>query len=357
KTKPTQHSVKELRSIGIQPDVLVCRCQKAVPEGERKKIALFTSVAESSVIISQDLPSIYQIPLALQAQGLDDIVLRQFGRDAPPAQIEDWIEVVHKQANPKREIRLGLVGKYIDLADAYISLNESISHAGISLETKVHVTYIDSERLETEGLGALQDVDCIIVAGGFGKRGVEGKIKAAQYARVNKVPYLGICLGMQVALIEYARHMAGLENANSTEFNPETPYPVVALVTEWLDEDGQKKFRAANTDMGGTMRLGAQTCLLEPDSLAYRCYQQPQIVERHRHRYEVNGVFVEALEAVGLKVSGYSQDRSLVEMVELPDHPWYLGCQFHPEFLSKPRKPHPLFVSFIRAGSAYHEQK
>jgi CTP synthase len=350
KTKPTQHSVKELRSIGIQPDVLLCRCQRDLKETDRKKIALFTNVEEKAVIASPDMPSIYEIPLNLHAHGLDDIVLEKLGIQAPPADLSDWKQVVERQRNPKGEVSIALVGKYVNLIDAYKSLNEALIHAGIHTETKVKIHYIDSEEIQHQGVSVFESVDAILVAGGFGERGVEGKIKAAQYARENKIPYLGICLGLQIAVIEIARHLAHMPTASSTEFNLQTPYPVIGLVTEWMTETGTRETRTLESNLGGTMRLGAQKCRLAPGSLAEKIYGKPIINERHRHRYEVNNLLLPALEKVGLKVSGRSFDDNLVEMIELEDHPWFVGCQFHPEFESTPRDGHPLFIQFIKAA-------
>ncbi|PVZ64896.1 CTP synthase [Pelagibaculum spongiae] len=350
KTKPTQHSVKELRSIGIQPDVLVCRSERGVEGNERRKIALFTNVDEEAVISCQDVDSIYRIPQMLSDQGLDQLIVDRFRLQCSPADLSEWEQVVDAQLNPTSRVKIAMVGKYMDLSDAYKSLTESLSHAGIHTRTKVEVCYIDSESLEYEGTDKLKQMDAILVPGGFGERGVEGKIIAARFARENKVPYLGICLGMQVAVIEYARHQAGMDNAHSTEFKPDTPHPVVGLITEWKRSDGEVEQRDAAADLGGTMRLGAQTCLLEPDSLAAKVYGSASVFERHRHRYEVNGELVTQIEQAGLKVSGRSEDGQLVEMVEIENHPWFLACQFHPEFTSTPRDGHPLFTSFVKAA-------
>jgi CTP synthase len=353
KTKPTQHSVKELRSIGIQPDVLICRCQQNFKEVDRKKIALFTNVEERAVIASPDMDSIYKIPRVLHEQGLDDIVLEKFNLKAPPANLSEWDEVVRKQSNPKAEVRIALVGKYVDLTDAYKSLNEALMHAAIQTEIRVKLEYIDSEQIEEQGLDSFKGIDAILVPGGFGVRGIEGKIKAAQYAREKGIPYLGICLGMQIAVIEFARHMAGMAKANSTEFDPTTVYPVIALVTEWLDEKGQQELRDQKSNLGGTMRLGAQGCRLLTDSLAENIYQKDIIQERHRHRYEVNNALISMLESKGLRISGRSLDGRLVEMIEIPTHPWFVACQFHPEFTSTPREGHPLFIRFVKAAYQY----
>ncbi len=357
KTKPTQHSVKELRSIGIQADILICRCQSELPEAERKKIALFTNVEQRAVIASPDLASIYAIPAMLHAQGLDDIVLEKLGRKAKPADLSDWNWVVERQQHPRTSVCVAMVGKYKNFADAYKSLYEALVHAGIQTHTRVNIIFVDAEHLETEGTAILEGVDAILVPGGFGTRGVEGKILAARFAREKKVPYLGICLGLQIALIEYARSVLKLSKANSTEFEAATPYPLIALVTEWMDARGAREYRDAQSHLGGTMRLGAQTCQLLPGSLAARIYQADSVSERHRHRYEVNNQFVSQLEAAGLRISGRSMDGHLVEMIEIPEHPWFVACQFHPEFNSSPRGGHPLFSDFIRAASLYAEAK
>jgi len=350
KTKPTQHSVKELRSIGIQPDVLICRCQHPLHEAEQRKIALFTNVESSAVIASPDMPSIYEIPMVLHKQGLDDIVLTKLGITAPPAVLEPWMKVVEAHSHPKSEVRVAMVGKYTNLADAYKSLNEALIHAGIHTSTRVRIDYIDSEELERGGVSLLTGKDAILVPGGFGNRGVEGKIAAARYARENNIPYLGICLGMQIAVIEMARHQADLLNASSTEFDAATPYPVIALVSEWLTATGTTEVRSSHSQMGATMRLGAQECRLVSGSLAQTIYGEEKIIERHRHRYEVNGQWISKLEDAGLKVSGRSLDGKLVEMIELSSHPWFVACQFHPEFTSTPREGHPLFIHFIQAA-------
>jgi CTP synthase len=357
KTKPTQHSVKELRSIGIQPDVLLCRGEQPLPEGERRKIALFTNVEEKAVISAVDVDNIYKIPLWLHSQKLDEIVLRKLGlNEQPEADLSDWKEVVNSMEFPEAEVTVAMVGKYVDLTESYKSLNESLTHAGIHTHTKVNIRYVDSENIEKEGTACLEDVDAILVPGGFGKRGVEGKIAAVRFARENKVPYLGICLGMQVAVIEFARDMAGLENANSTEFDEDSPNPVIGLITEWMDKSGQVEQRSEDSDLGGTMRLGGQDCKLKPGTLAANTYGAETIFERHRHRYEFNNQYLETLTNAGLVVSGTSVDGTLVEMIELHDHPWFLACQFHPEFTSTPRVGHPLFSGFIRAARALHER-
>jgi CTP synthase len=358
KTKPTQHSVKELRSIGIQPDVLLCRGEQPLPESERRKIALFTNVEERAVISAVDVDNIYKIPLWLHSQKLDDIVLRKLGlQEQPEANLNDWKEVVNSMEFPEAEVTVAMVGKYIELTESYKSLNEALTHAGIHTHTKVKIRYVDSENIEKDGLGSLEDVDAILVPGGFGKRGVEGKIAAVRYARENKIPYLGICLGMQVAVIEFARDVAQLNHANSTEFEEDTPNPVIGLITEWMDQSGNVEKRDHASDLGGTMRLGGQDCKLVDDTLAANTYGASVIMERHRHRYEFNNQYKETLEKAGLIISGTSMDGTLVEMVELHDHPWFLACQFHPEFTSTPRVGHPLFSGFIRAARTLHEKQ
>jgi CTP synthase len=353
KTKPTQHSVKELREIGIQPDVLLGRADRPIPEDERRKIALFTNVALEAVISAVDVDSIYKIPAMLHAQKLDDIVCRKLGLNAPPANLSSWEGLVHKLEHPQRTVSIALVGKYVDLTESYKSLTEALIHAGIHTGARVKIHYVDSESIEKNGTAALQNMDAILVPGGFGKRGVEGKIKAIRLAREGGVPYLGICLGMQLAVIEYARNMAGLTGAHSTEFDPDTPHPVIALITEWQDRDGRIEQRDAQSDLGGTMRLGGQECVLEPDSVVRRIYGQDRIMERHRHRYEVNNHYLPRLKNAGLKVSGTSAKDRLCEMIELPGHPWFVGCQFHPEFTSTPRHGHPLFKAFVQAALSY----
>ena len=353
KTKPTQHSVKELRSIGIQPDILLCRSEQALPAEERRKIALFTNVEEKAVISAVDADDIYRIPLLLHAQHLDDIVADKFRLDLPPADLSDWQRVVDAKANPQGQVGIAMVGKYVDLADAYKSLNEALLHAGIQTRTRIRIHYFDSEQVARDGAEILSGMDAILVPGGFGERGIEGKIAAARYAREKKVPYLGICLGMQAAVIEFARNMAGLEGAHSTEFDAKTAHPVIALITEWRDATGQVERRSEDSDKGGTMRLGAQRCLLKEGSLAARTYGADTISERHRHRYEFNNNYLERLAAAGLDFSGTSEDGELMEMIELPGHPWFLGCQFHPEFTSTPRDGHPLFTGFIHAALAH----
>ena len=350
KTKPTQHSVKELRSIGIQPDILLCRAAEEIPEHEKKKIALFTNVPERAVISAVDADCIYLSPSLLHAQFLDQIVVDQFGLDVPPAQLEDWDRVVAGLMNPSTSVDIAMVGKYVDLTESYKSLNEALSHAGISNDVKVNIHYIDSVDIETQGTAILDGMHAILVPGGFGNRGVEGKIRAVQYARENKVPYLGICLGMQVAVIEFARNVAGLEKAHSTEFDPSSPHPVIGLISEWKDADGSLQTRSSDSDLGGTMRLGGQQCRLAVNSRAYEAYQQDVIVERHRHRFEFNNHYRKQLTEKGLIISGLSIDNELVEIVEISEHPWFLACQFHPEFTSTPREGHPLFTGFIRSA-------
>jgi CTP synthase len=349
KTKPTQHSVKELRSIGIQPDVLVCRSQHFLPREQRAKIALFTNVEERAVISAIDVDDIYRIPLLLNEQGLDNIVVDKLKLDAAPADLSEWQAVVAAKANPEAEVRIAMVGKYIDLKDSYMSLNEALRHAGIRTRTRVSIEYIESENMQTEGTGCLQDVDAILVPGGFGERGIEGKIAAVKFAREKKVPYLGICLGLQVAIIEYARHVCGLAGAHSTELDPQTPHPVIALITEWQNQDGTVQARSEKSDLGGTMRLGTQTCLIKDGTLAKAIYGKNEISERHRHRYEFNNRYAKQLADAGLVLSGFSRD-GLVELIELPTHPWFFGTQFHPEFTSNPRDGHPLFTSFVTAA-------
>ncbi|GAA5175263.1 MULTISPECIES: CTP synthase [Halomonadaceae] len=350
KTKPTQHSVKELRSIGIQPDILICRSEVELEESERRKIALFTNVEERAVVPLQDADTIYRIPLMLHEHGLDEIVCDKLRIEAPPADLGEWIHVLDAKLNPLKSINIAMVGKYMELLDAYKSLNEALIHAGIQTRVKINIDYIDAEDIERHGTERLAGKDAILVPGGFGERGVEGKIATARYARENGVPYLGICLGMQVAVIEFARHVAGWDDADSTEFTRDTQHPVVGLITEWLSPEGRIELRDAASDLGGTMRLGGQVCQLKPGSRAREVYALDAITERHRHRFEVNNQFVEALEAAGLVVAGKSVDNSLVEMIELPDHPWFLACQFHPEFTSTPRDGHPLFTGFVNAA-------
>lgn len=354
KTKPTQHSVKELRSIGIQPDILLCRTDRELPASERRKIALFTNVEENAVIPARDVDSIYRIPLLYHADGLDDIVVHKLGLQAPPADLSEWQQVASFLDGTRHEVKIAMVGKYVDLTDAYKSLNESLFHAGMHTATKVRIQYLDSEELERD-LSALQDVDAILVPGGFGERGVEGKIAAARFAREQGVPYLGICYGMQFAVIEYARNVAGLVGANSTEVRRDAQHPVIALITEWRTDGGDVERRSEQSDLGGTMRLGAQQCRLTPGSLAQQIYNAEFITERHRHRYEFNNRYRGILQDAGMVFSGWSVDNELAEVIELPDHPWFLGCQFHPEFTSTPRDGHPLFKSFVQAALRYHQ--
>lgn len=350
KTKPTQHSVKELRSIGLQPDILLCRSEVEVDEDSRRKISLFTNVEERAVVPLPDASSIYAIPRQLKEYGLDQIVVEKFNLDSPAPDLSEWDKVVELQASSSGQICIAMVGKYMELLDAYKSLNEALEHAGIHNKTQVNIKYIDSETLEGGDLSALEGVNAILVPGGFGSRGIEGKIAAVRYARENGIPYLGICLGMQVAVIEYARNVAGLEGAHSTEFEEKTPNPVIALITEWTTGDGSIERRGIDSDMGGTMRLGSQECHLVEGSRARELYGQETIKERHRHRYEFNNNYLEILKKAGLVISGLSADCSLVEMIEIPDHPWFVACQFHPEFTSTPRDGHPLFEGFVKAA-------
>lgn len=351
KTKPTQHSVKELREIGIQPDVVLCRADRWLPDDERRKIALFTNVEERAVISAIDVDCIYKIPANLHAQGLDDIVLKKLEIDAPPANLSEWERLVYQLEHPKRSVDIALVGKYVDLTESYKSLSEALTHAGIHTGSKINIHYIDSEKIVDDGSSLLEGMDAILVPGGFGKRGVEGKIRAIRYAREHRVPYLGICLGMQLAVIEYSRHVAGMPGAHSTEFDPATPFPVVALIHEWVNRDGRVEQRDENSDLGGTMRLGGQDAELLPGTLVRQIYGEPRIFERHRHRYEVNNHYVPRLQQAGLRFSGLSVDKErLTEMIELPGHPWFVACQFHPEFTSTPRGGHPLFKAFIEAA-------
>ena len=350
KTKPTQHSVKELLSIGIQPDVLICRSDRMIPPNERAKIALFCNVPERAVISLKDVSSIYQIPALLKSQGLDDFICNRFHLTCPEADLSEWEQVLYQQANPTGEVTIGMVGKYTELPDAYKSVNEALKHAGLKNRLSVNIKYIDSQDVETKGVDILKGLDGILVPGGFGYRGVEGKILTAQYARENNIPYLGICLGMQVALIEFARNVAGMSHANSSEFDRTCEQPVVGLITEWQDADGKTEVRSDKSDLGGTMRLGAQKCHLVEGSLARKLYGAETIEERHRHRYEVNNVLLPQIEKAGLKVTGLSADKKLVEIIEVPNHPWFVACQFHPEFTSTPRDGHPLFEGFVKAA-------
>ena len=350
KTKPTQHSVKELLSIGIQPDVLICRSDRMVPPNERAKIALFCNVPERAVISLKDVSSIYQIPALLKSQGLDDFICDRFHLTCPEADLSEWEQVLYQQANPTGEVTIGMVGKYTELPDAYKSVNEALKHAGFKNRLTVNIKYIDSQDVETKGVELLKGLDGILVPGGFGYRGVEGKILTAKYARENNIPYLGICLGMQVALIEFARNVAGMTQANSSEFDRTCPQPVVGLITEWQNAEGNTEVRSDESDLGGTMRLGAQKCHLIEGSLARQLYGAETIEERHRHRYEVNNVLLPQIEKAGLKVTGLSADKKLVEIIEVPNHPWFVACQFHPEFTSTPRDGHPLFEGFVKAA-------
>ncbi len=354
KTKPTQHSVKELREIGIQPDVLLCRADRDIPKDERRKIALFTNVQPEAVIQVLDADSIYKIPAMLHEQMLDEIVCHKLGILARAADLSVWKNLVNALEHPECEVNIAFVGKYVDLTESYKSLSEAMIHAGMHTRSKVNIQYIDSESIEKEGVDCLKDKDAILVPGGFGKRGVEGKIAAIRYARENKVPYLGICLGMQLAVVEYARDVAGMADAHSTEFEPATTHPVIGLITEWLDREGHIEKRTELSDLGGTMRLGGQVCKLKEGSLARQVYGQPEIMERHRHRYEVDNELLAKLEEKGLVVAGRAPGTDLCEMVELPQdvHPWFVGCQFHPEFTSNPRSGHPLFKAFVLAAIA-----
>jgi len=364
KTKPTQHSVKELRSIGIQPDLLLCRSEHLLAEDERRKIALFTNVPAKAVISAVDLDNIYKIPKWMHDQGVDDIIVEHMRLEVKPTDLSDWQKVVDVMANPAHEVAVGMVGKYVDLTESYKSLNESLTHAGIHNNARVKIRYIDSVVLESGDLSALKGLDAVLVPGGFGDRGIEGKIAAIKYARENKIPYLGICLGMQLAVIEFARNVAGLTDAHSSEFNSETTHPVIALITEWQDEDGRIEKRDVDSDLGGTMRLGGQTCQLLENTLARSAYGAELIIERHRHRYEFNNHYLQSLTDAGLVIGGKSSDGNLMEMVELPKegssdlvHPWFLGCQFHPEFTSTPRKGHPLFTDYIKAALVHQSKK
>ena len=350
KTKPTQHSVKELRSIGIQPDALVCRSEKPLPEEQRKKIALFTNVTEAAVISAHDAQDIYEIPMILREQGLDDIIVNKLNLNVPKPDLRDWETVLQAKNNSNGQVRIAMVGKYVDFRDSYISLSEALRHAGFKTRVDIQIEYVESEEIQMRGAGPLlESMDAILIPGGFGDRGIEGMIDTIQFARENNVPYLGICLGLQAAIIEFARNSLNLSDANSTEFNPATKAPVIALITEWMNTDGSIENRNESSDLGGSMRLGAQECMLSDQSLAKRIYQKDSVFERHRHRYEFNNNFKNDLQDKGLKFSGHSKD-GLVEIIELEDHPWFLACQFHPEFTSTPRKGHPLFESFVRAS-------
>ncbi|KAF3996661.1 CTP synthase [Glaciimonas immobilis] len=359
KTKPTQHSVQKLREIGILPDALLCRADRPIPDEERAKISLFSNVESAAVISVWDVDTIYKIPQMLHDQGLDAIICEKLGLSPKPADLTMWTNLVSALENPKHELTIGMVGKYVDLTESYKSLTEALRHAGIHTESRVNIAYLDSEEIEANGAGSLIKYDAILVPGGFGKRGVEGKILAARFARENKIPYLGICLGMQVALLEYARNVAGLPLANSTEFDEQTEQPVVALINEWQNHDGKVETRDVNSDLGGTMRLGAQTCEIKPDTLASEIYGST-VTERHRHRYEANNHYLDRIEAAGLVVSARTPNEDLCEVMELPRtgehaHPWYVGVQYHPEFKSTPRDGHPLFISFISAALAHQQ--
>jgi CTP synthase len=352
KTKPTQHSVKELRSIGIQPDVLLCRAERTLPEEQRRKIALFTNVERDAVISAVDARDIYRIPILLHHEGLDDIVVNKLGLDVPPADLSEWEEVVRAKAEPECEVNVAMVGKYVHFRDSYISLSEALVHAGIKTRTRVNIHYFESQEISDQGTGSLQGMDAILIPGGFGERGVEGKIEAARFARENDIPFLGICLGLQVAVIEFARHVAGLSDAQSTEFERDVTHPVIALITEWQTAEGAVEERDEGSDLGGSMRLGSQECRIEHGTLANMIYGSDSIFERHRHRYEFNNRYLNTLRKAGLVFSGFSVD-GLVEMIELPDHPWFVACQFHPEFTSTPRDGHPLFSGFVKAARQY----
>ncbi|GAA5159581.1 CTP synthase [Viridibacterium curvum] len=358
KTKPTQHSVKDLREIGIQPDVLLCRCDRSIPVEERRKIALFCNVMPEAVIEVQDADTIYKIPAMLHEQMLDEIVCHKLAILAKAADLSIWDKLVYALENPQQSVEVAFVGKYVDLTESYKSLIEALKHAGLHTQSQVNIHYLDSEDIEKNGCGVLKGVDAILVPGGFGKRGTEGKIAAIRYARENKVPYLGICLGMQLATIEFSRHVAGLEGANSTEFDPESPHPVVALITEWLDREGRVEKRTEASNLGGTMRLGAQTCPIKSGTLAASIYGA-KVTERHRHRYEVNNTYVPKLEAAGLVISARTPSENLPEMMELPQdvHPWFVGVQFHPEFTSNPRQGHPLFIAYVKAALAQRSSR
>jgi CTP synthase len=354
KTKPTQHSVRDLRSIGIQPDILVCRSDHEIPESALRKIALFTNVELPAVVSLQDTATIYSAPQLLHATGLDEIIVKRFGLSCPPADLSEWARVVDAVLNPEREVTIAMVGKYMELLDAYKSLIEAMKHAGIHTKTRVRMRFVDSSSIETDGTGVLEGVDAIVVPGGFGERGIEGMIITANYARVHKIPYLGICLGLHIAVIEYARNVLGLPRAHSTEFDRKSPDPVIAMITEWTNAQGGTELRSETSDLGGTMRLGSQECRLSENSVVKACYQADVITERHRHRYEVNNNYIELLEGAGMRFTGRSMDGNLMEVVEIPAHPWFLACQFHPEFTSTPRDGHPLFTGFVLAAIKQH---
>jgi CTP synthase len=357
KTKPTQHSVKELRSIGIQPDILLCRSDRPLPESERKKIALFTNVEERAVISAIDVDNIYKIPRLYHEQGLDTIVVEKFGLEVSDANLNEWDRVLYGMEHPLAQVTIAMVGKYVGLTESYKSLSEAFTHGGLRTRTRVNLAYVDSERIEREGTACLEGMDAILVPGGFGGRGIQGKIETVRFAREHAIPYLGICLGMQIAVIEFARNKAGLHGAHSTEFNPKTPHPVLALVTEWTTAEGALERRDVSSDLGGTMRLGGQPCRLLPGSQVRSIYGKEVIVERHRHRYEFNNRYADLLEEAGLSITGRSIDGHLVEIVEIPQHPWFIGCQFHPEFTSTPRNGHPLFESYIHAALTHQAAK
>ena len=357
KTKPTQHSVKELRSIGLQPDILLCRSDHEIDLASRKKIALFTNVACKAVIPLQDADTIYRIPLMLREQELDGLVVERMGLASSEADLREWVRVVDAHLNPIRSVEIGIVGKYVNLQDAYKSLTEALTHAGIQTRTKVHIRYIDSEDIENQGFSLLKGIDGVLVPGGFGDRGIEGKINAISFARKNDVPFLGICLGMQLAVIEFARNVAGIVEATSSEFDSMALDPVIALVTQWEDTRGKKHTRSQDTEKGGTMRLGKENCIIKENSLMESIYKTHEIAERHRHRWEVNENYIEILKSSGLDVTGWSMDKRLVEVVEIPEHRWFLGCQFHPEFNSTPQNGHPLFSSFINSSFSFSNNK
>ena len=356
KTKPTQHSTQKLREIGISADALLCRADRPIPDDERRKISLFSNVVLDGVISVWDEDSIYKIPSMLHKQHLDDLVCHKLELTAPAADLSVWEGLVYALEHPQHEITIAMVGKYVGLTESYKSLTEALIHAGIHTRAKVNIRYVDSEVIETEGTSGLEGVDAVLVPGGFGKRGVEGKIRAIQFARENDIPYLGICLGMQLAVIEYARNVCGLSGANSTEFDPETPHPVIALITEWQGRDGKVERRSESSDLGGSMRLGAQAAALEEGSLARSIYGSAVINERHRHRYEVNNQYLDRLKQAGLRVAGYTQSEHLCEMVELPAHTWFVASQFHPEFTSTPRASHPLFKAYVSAALVRHDK-
>jgi CTP synthase len=351
KTKPTQHSVKELRGIGIQPDVLLCRCRQPLPEEQRRKIALFTNVEERAVISAVDAENIYQIPILLHEQGLDEIIVDKLRLDVPPTDLAEWRQVVSSKANPDGQVDIAMVGKYVQIRDSYISLNEALTHGGSKSRTRVNIHYVESTEIEQHGTRLLEGMDAILVPGGFGERGVEGKIQAVRFARESRIPYLGLCLGMQIAIIEYGRHVLGLADANSTEFNKATPHPVIALITEWQDQARGSQLRTEASGKGGTMRLGAQEVVLSAGSQARELYGRDTILERHRHRYEFNNHYLERYAHAGMRFGGFSRD-GLVEIIEVPSHPWFVATQFHPEFTSTPRDGHPLFTAFVRAARA-----